>query len=77
MDGVSGRRPAKNTTPKYELPWIVKGGMNSQTKYQTVEKQCTFKELLTLCIYTVVENRCIKETDSSLINSSHRKYKEK
>ena len=58
-------------------PWIIKGGINSQTKYQTVEKKRKFIEILTLYNYTVVDECCIKETNSRFINSNYRKDIEK
>lgn len=55
LDDDSGRRPAKNATPKCEKPWIIQSGINSQTKYQTVKKKRKFIVILTLYNYTVVD----------------------
>ena len=51
--------------------WIIEGGINSQTKYQTVDKKHKFIEILTVNNYTVVDEYCINETDSRLSNGSY------
>lgn len=77
LDDDSGRRPAKNATPKCEKPWIIQSGINSQTKYQTVKKKRKFIVILILYNYTIVDAQCIQETDSKLITSNYRKSQKK
>ena len=71
-EGVSGRRPGKNATSNCEITWTIKGGINKHTSYQSIEKNRKSIEILSLYNYTVIDDSCIKETDSRLLNSNYR-----
>ena len=70
IDGISGRKPEKNASPKCEKPWFIP--IDKHTPQRLIEKKRTFIKILHEYNYKVIDDECDNYNGSRLYNLNYR-----